>query len=217
MCKVFRHVASHPSGTTITFHFPRVGHRRISDAEAGAEVAVNRMTRRKAMRIPRRAASRDRHGQTLPREETFVVGLISCARMSADRSHRQARGARSRADELSAVLKSVFLTAGPKTAEFERALSRRATSASKRCSLRLRCCGQGSSWLDLKHANNSSAGPTGRSDIDRLTCSRASAQRLKQTSPKGVRTDQSGLQQSPNGAEIHSMVVRDSGQRGRST
>jgi hypothetical protein len=33
------------------------------------------MTRRKAMRIPRR----DRHGQTLPREETFVVGLISCA------------------------------------------------------------------------------------------------------------------------------------------
>jgi len=28
---------------------------------------------------PRRATSRDRHGQTLPREETFVVGLISCA------------------------------------------------------------------------------------------------------------------------------------------
>ena len=50
--------------------------------------------------------------------------------------------------------------------------------------------------------------PTGRSDIDRLTCSRASAQRLKQTSPKGVRTDQSGLQQSPNGAEIHSMDTR---------
>ena len=34
--------------------------------------------------------------------------------MSADRSHRQARGARSRADEFNAVLKSVFLTAGPK-------------------------------------------------------------------------------------------------------
>jgi len=73
---------------------------------------------------------------------------------------------------------------GPQNGRIRACAESTSDSASKRCSLRLRCYGQGSSWLDLKHANNSSAGPTGRSDIDRLTCPRASAQRLKQTSPK---------------------------------